>query len=172
MTADEFLKQFFAWRPSLEGIIFAMTRDYHATEDLLQEIAIIAVRKLDQFDDSRPLRPWLNGIVKIEVAGWMRNSRKKHYSLDPAVLEACTESFDEVFLKEDLHQQIDALETCMKRLSNEQKALLLLRYETGKECSDIAAQTNRTVQGVYGMLKRVKELLRNCIERRLAEERS
>ena len=50
-------------RPSLHRYCARMTGSVMDGEDIVQETLFEAYRKLDQFDDSRPLKPWLFGIA-------------------------------------------------------------------------------------------------------------
>src|SRR6266404_4022785 len=54
-----FLETISTLRPSLHRYCARMTGSVMDGEDVVQEALIEAYRKMDQFDDSRPLKPWL-----------------------------------------------------------------------------------------------------------------
>src|SRR5881296_3851959 len=54
-----FLETVSTLRPSLHRYCARMTGSVMDGEDVVQEALIEAYRKLDQFDESRPLKPWL-----------------------------------------------------------------------------------------------------------------
>ena len=46
-------------------------------EDIVQETLFEAYRKLDQFDDSRPLKPWLFGIAHHRPIDFLRKRKAR-----------------------------------------------------------------------------------------------
>src|SRR5882672_5407562 len=58
-----FLETITTLRPSLHRYCSRMTGSVMDGEDVVQEALIEAYRKLDQFDESRPLKPWLFRIA-------------------------------------------------------------------------------------------------------------
>src|SRR5499433_3307121 len=58
-----FLETISTLRPSLHRYCARMTGSVMDGEDVVQEALLEAYRKLDKFDDSRPLKPWLFRIA-------------------------------------------------------------------------------------------------------------
>src|SRR5262244_2855032 len=58
-----FLETITSLRPSLHRYCARMTGSVMDGEDIVQEALFEAYRKLDKFDDSRPLKPWLFRIA-------------------------------------------------------------------------------------------------------------
>src|SRR5260370_4316580 len=67
-----FLETISTLRPSLHRYCARMTGSLMDGEDLVQEALIEAYRKLDQFDDSRPLKPWLFRIAHNRCIDFLR----------------------------------------------------------------------------------------------------
>src|SRR6266481_8759307 len=59
-------------RPSLHRYCSRMTGSLLDGEDVVQDALIEAYRKLDQFDDSRPLKPWLFRIAHNRCIDFLR----------------------------------------------------------------------------------------------------
>lgn len=171
MDSDELLRLFFAERPALEAYLLAATRDYHLTEDLLQEVAIVLVRKAEEYDTSRPFGPWARGIARRELASYLRARADEAAVLDPETLEVCAPAFETVWLGEHTEARKAALAECVETVSDGGRKVLELRYHERLSCPEIARALGRTVQAVYGILKRVKNALRECVEARLGEAR-
>src|SRR5829696_7683554 len=55
-------------RPSLHRYCARMTGSVADGEDVVQEALFVAYRRLDSFDDARPLKPWLFRIAQTTAS--------------------------------------------------------------------------------------------------------
>jgi RNA polymerase sigma-70 factor (ECF subfamily) len=62
-------------RPSLHKYCAGMTGSIMDGEDVAQETLFEAYRKLDKFDDSRPLKPWIFGIAHNRCIDFLRKKK-------------------------------------------------------------------------------------------------
>src|SRR6266567_4660283 len=67
-----FLETIATLRPSLHRYCARMTGSVMDGEDVVQEALFEAYRKLDKFDDSRPLKPWLFRIAHNRCIDFLR----------------------------------------------------------------------------------------------------
>src|SRR5258706_7787396 len=67
-----FLETVSTLRPSMHRYCARMTGSVMDGEDVVQEVLIEAYRKLDQFDDSRPLKSWLFRIAHNRCIDFLR----------------------------------------------------------------------------------------------------
>ena len=67
-----FLETITNLRPSLHRYCARMTGSVMDGEDIVQEALFEAYRKLDKFDDSRPLKPWLFRIAHNRCIDFLR----------------------------------------------------------------------------------------------------
>src|SRR5579864_2054524 len=67
-----FLETISQLRPSLHRYCSRMAGSVMDGEDIVQEALFEAYRKLDQFDDSRPLKPWLFRIAHNRCIDFLR----------------------------------------------------------------------------------------------------
>src|SRR5687767_8205999 len=93
MEADQILTLFFRERPALEAFLFAATRDYQGTQDILQEVALAITRKCGSYDAALPFRPWLNGFARRELASWLRGRQSSARLIGAEALETCLPAF-------------------------------------------------------------------------------
>src|SRR5580692_10372859 len=70
-----FLETIAHLRPRLHRYCARMTGSALDGEDVMQEALFEAYRKLDQFDDSRPLSPWLFRIVHNRCIDFLRRRK-------------------------------------------------------------------------------------------------
>ena len=67
-----FLETVTQLRPALHRYCARMTGSVMDGEDIVQEALFEAYRKLDQFDDSRPIKPWLFRIAHNRCIDFLR----------------------------------------------------------------------------------------------------
>src|ERR1700761_5562534 len=73
-----FLETVVESRPRLHRYCARMTGSVMDGEDVVQEALFEAYRKLEQYDDSRPLTPWLFGIAHNRCIDFLRKRSVRH----------------------------------------------------------------------------------------------
>lgn len=74
----------------------SMVNDAATVEGIFQETMLVAWRRFDDYDQSRPLARWLRGIArKLVVAHYRRLHRRPVYS-DASLLEAIDERLAQI----------------------------------------------------------------------------
>jgi len=163
------MRSYFAEQGRLRGYVFTATRDYHVTDDILQEIAIVIATKGQLFDPTQPPLPWLMGVAKNQVRRWYRESGRAAKNIDIELLDNCVSAMA-VFDGEAVSSRQVALRKCLDSLPKGQRQILQSRYEGGLACEQIAARASRSVQSIYALLKRLKLALRQCVDSQVVED--
>lgn len=166
------LREYYARQRAICGYIYSATRDYHATQDIFQEVAITITRKAETYDPSRPPLPWFFGIARYEILSWLRARGKKptHVSFD--ILEECFGEEDRPHAgTSEVSVREQALKSCIEKLPPKQRSIIDLRYSERLSCDRIAESVNQSIQSVYAIIKRLKLSLRDCVSTRLEQER-
>src|SRR5262245_29340227 len=73
-----FLETIATLRPSLHRYCARMTGSVMDGEDVVQEALFEAYRKLDKFDESRPMKPWLFRIAHNRCIDFLRRRGVRH----------------------------------------------------------------------------------------------
>ena len=169
---EKLLRQFYAQQNKLRGYVFSATRNYHATEEILQSTAIVVAQKSGKFDFNKEPVPWFIGIAKNYILKYYRSqgqASSRNVSLE--LLEECLPDYTS-FDTNSVSARREALTICIKKLPTRQKQVIQLRYLEDMGCQGIAEELNRPVQGIYSLLKRLKLELRKCVETRIKQENS
>lgn len=129
------------------GIVGDRTR----VEDVIQEAALIALEKLDQFEPGTNFSAWMGQIVRFVALNYARREHSRvGVSLDPAAMEEAASSdersaagaqfrLSEKGALPDYQDQFDdALVRALKTVAEIPRACLLLRTVEGLEYSEIS----------------------------------
>jgi RNA polymerase sigma-70 factor (ECF subfamily) len=146
--------------------IRAIVRDDHLAEDILQEAAVLAVRKRDEIRDGKHFSAWMR-LTARHLALKVLRQRKHQLLLDEALLD----QFDDQWAEYDESSNADlveALRHCIERLSPHARNLVKLRYSEGVSGQRLADVVDRSLNTVYVTLSRIHRSLGDCIRQRLA----
>lgn len=137
-------------------------------EDLAQEALLIAFRKLPQIDPTLPLAPWLRGIALNLLANYRRKFRAIPIGLNDEL-----QGLLDARLDMDLHagresERMHALRECLEELDGPTRSLVRERYADGSTLEELAKRLGRKTSAVSMQLHRLRGLLADCIEHKLA----
>ena len=136
-------------------------------EDLAQETFVIAYRRLDTFQQTGEIWPWLRGIARNLVL----NARRKlshREQLFEGILDEVPESVQEQTPSDSLI--FVALSSCVAKLSDKMREFVRLRYSVGQSLSEIAAKLGLTAGSVRVTHVRLLKSLRKCVWETVALE--
>ena len=146
------------------GFISAMVPNHAQADDLLQDVAVTAIRKFATFDPGKgTFTAWVLGIARIEVLEYRRRSATR--GLDPAVAELLAQRCESI--GPEVSRMRRALDTCMESVRGKSREITRRHYESGTKLDAIAADMRLSNSAVRTALHRVREQLRVCIEKRL-----
>jgi RNA polymerase sigma-70 factor (ECF subfamily) len=150
-----FLETITHLRPSLHRYCSRMTGSVLDGEDIVQDALFQAYRKLDTFDDSRPLAPWLFRIAHNQCIDFLRR-REVRQEAEAAVMEA-----DSVVSADSLGPiLIDrAVEYVVLALPPKERACVLLKDVFDYALEEIAELVDSTLGGVKAALNRGRSKL-------------
>jgi RNA polymerase sigma-70 factor (ECF subfamily) len=66
----------------------------------------------------------------------------------------------------------EALEGCLEKLPATQRELVLTAYTKGTRIDELAVKRGLTPMALYKLLHRIRLALLECVERKLAEEKT
>jgi len=162
---EQFTRAWTEAQPIVSGYLNAVVPDFQEAEDLLQDVAVILLRKFPEYDAQRPFVAWAIGIAKREVLMARRQHARNFLSYHADLLERISETYEE--LAPELEARSRALRDCLRAIKGRASELLRLRYEESLKPNAIAARLGLAVIAVRVMLSRTRAALRDCIERKL-----
>src|SRR5258706_8249828 len=149
-----FLETIAQLRPRLHRYCSRMTGSVMDGEDVVQDALFEAYRKLEQYDDSRPLAPWLFRIAQTRCIDWLRRRGAR--------VEAETAAMDPDYVMPANPPVLGigrAVEQMVIRLPPKERACVLLKDVFDYTLEEIAELVSSTVGGVKAALNRGRSKL-------------
>ena len=140
----------------LKLYIAALAKDLQDVEDILQETNADIWSKADTYDPSRPFLPWAKTLAKFQVLRWRKDRERDRLVLDDSAFDLM--AADELEgLDPDL--QMWALRRSLRRLQNDEFALIRAKYAERKSVPDLARAFRLTEKAVVSRLYRIRKFL-------------
>ena len=148
-----FLETISTLRPSLHRYCARMTGSVMDGEDVVQEALFEAYRKLDKFDDSRPIKPWLFRIAHNRCIDFLRRRGVRDEADAAAAVPEAVEPSELAF------GTGKAVEHLVLTLPPKERACILLKDVFDYSLEEIAELVDSTVGGVKAALNRARTKL-------------
>ena len=144
-----FLETISTLRPRMHRYCARMTGSVMDGEDVVQEALIEAYRKMDQFDDSRPLKPWLFRIAHNRCIDFLRRKGVRDEAEAAAAVPEAVLPAEPAVLGLGT-----AVEHLVISLPPKERACVLLKDVFDYSLEEIAELVDTTVGGVKAALSR------------------
>lgn len=169
---DDLHRQAFAhWtraQPAVSAFVHALVADRAERDDVLQEVAMAILESFPTYDQARPFTPWAIGVARRTVADAFRRRGRRPVPLSPEATDAIAEAFAEV--SDEEQARLGHLADCLRELDGRAREACDLRYRLDLKPSRIAELLGIQPNTAAKVLQRVREQLRECIERRMRAE--
>lgn len=105
-------------QPTIAGYVTSLVRDFHQSDDILQNVAVIIVRKRESYDIDQPFIPWAISIAKLEVLKHRRTMARDRlrFEFDDQLADMLAESFQDAAA--DLATERAAVRYCVEKLDD------------------------------------------------------
>jgi RNA polymerase sigma-70 factor, ECF subfamily len=164
-------KEFLAERHRLMGYILSAVRDPHTAEDIFQEVWVRLSAEIQREGEVSQQTAWCRGVARnLLLHHWRTEQRSKadlFGDLDDVLLELDTALAEDSLHVAEANDRHIALAECLVRLPAPAQELLKLRYEFGFSIDEISTRVSKSVAAITKTLSRLRELLCQCVERRL-----
>lgn len=136
----------------------------HLVDELAHETFVFAFRNLRQFEAGTSLAKWLRAIAwNLLRAEVKRFGRDQARHADAAAWGPEMAAVEEA---PDSTPDAEFLEDCLRQLPTPMRALVAFKYSEDLSGDDIARRLERSTAWVWTTLFRVRQQLRECIERK------
>lgn len=156
-----------AQRP-LYLFILGLTGSPQDAEEVLASTNLVIWSKADQFQEGTSFFAWACQIARYEVLQHRQRFRRDKLKFSDEFVDAVAEESISSLDNSDLRRQ--ALDQCLQRLPSRDRELIRDRYRPGTTGKEVASNLGRPQNAVYQSLGRIRRVLLDCIQRRLAED--
>ena len=134
-------------------------------DDLFQETMIVAWRRLDDYDRTRPFGLWVRGIARNLVLAHYRKRSSLPKWCTPEVLDALDKRFEKMATGagDSFRDQAEALLNCIKKLTAPLRQVIELVYERGMSYREVALAINQQEDAVRKRAQRARAQLNDCL---------
>jgi RNA polymerase sigma-70 factor (ECF subfamily) len=164
--AEHFARLWTQVQPNVSAFLFAMMRDFHLTEDVLQQVAVLSLREFEKYDQSRPFLPWILTIARNAALTALKARQREVGELfeDDLVDEIQLGFQRNADLLDSMRR---ALQICLGKQQGRMREVLIHRYVRDLKPREIATRLGTTSGSIRILLHRARTALRDCIDRNL-----
>lgn len=162
-------------QPVVARYISSLISNFQDVDDILQDVAVVTVKKFEEYDHEKPFASWAIGIARNMVLKYYSEKRQQgHLVLDQRAVEAISDVYEREFDRVSRHHDIaqNALDGCMQQLKGRWKKVLEMYYLRELSPARISQQLGITRNNVFVSLHRVRGALRECVRNKMQQDRS
>jgi RNA polymerase sigma-70 factor (ECF subfamily) len=153
-----------AHQAAVFGTALRLIRNREVAAEVANRVFFKAYRSLDDFDEHRPLRPWLLRIAANEALNELRSRNREaaHALAGEAAeieLERASGGVDPAEAVPEA-ERAAAIRAAVERLPEQMRRVVVLRYFDDLSYAEIAEITDQTVSAVGVTLLRARDRLR------------
>ena len=168
MSAQEsFRRQWIRWEPCIYGYIRSLVFCRADAEDLLQDVAEILWRKIDQFKEGTRFDQWAYSVARNVVLNYQKKAKRRRVSFSEQMTRQLADEAADAAA--ETRKELDALKSCVGKLPQKHRELIRRRYAPGATNRSVAAQTGRSESAISRALSRIHRALVRCVYLALGE---
>ena len=159
-------------QPVIAGYISSLISNFQDADDVLQNVAMVTVKKFDEYNREKPFVSWAIGIAKNMVLRYYAEKKKSHLTLDHHAIQAVSKIYEAEFKAISRQNEVakNALERCLQQVKGSWKKILEMYYLRELSPVRISQQFGITQNNVFVSLHRIRMALRKCVNDQLQKE--
>lgn len=170
IARNDFVEKFATNQQRIFAFVVSLAPGWTEAEDIFQRVSVVLWRKWDEYDPEKEFLGWALGVARLEVLKHMSDIKRRREIIDADAIKAVEARTLEV--AEDVGDRMVALRDCLMKLPQHQRSLVERCYAGVERIKDIADALELTSNSLYSRLKRIREVLHECIDRKMAAEES
>jgi RNA polymerase sigma-70 factor (ECF subfamily) len=152
--------------PTVSAFVTSLVRDFQERDEILQETAVAVLDSFGRYDGTRPFVAWAIGIARNQILLHLRRKERARLVFDTDAVEALAQAFADRSPREE---RLDFLVQCLDTLERTAREMCRLRYEQDLKPAAIGEHLGMAPNAVAKALQRIRDRLRECIDRKTAE---
>ena len=164
----EFVRLWTRYQPKVRRYVCMLVPAAADAEDVIQQTASRLWEKFEQYDPERPFVPWAYGFAYHGVLSWSQRQARDRLVFSEEILAQLHTTFGEESSLLELRRK--ALDSCLQKLSAEERGLLLRRYSEHGAVQREADRSQTKPHKLYYAIETLRTRLLACIDGRLRQE--
>lgn len=165
---EQFVELFTKNERNLRSFVRSLLPTWHDADEVVQDVALVAWRKFDEFEPGTSFISWLCVIARFKSLTYRRKMARDRLTFSEQLIELMADEAEPEHLFRQ--HQYAALESCLNGLSDKHRHLVKIAYTPGFTMKEEAERAGLKPGALYMRLSRIRSLLLDCIQRRLAQE--
>jgi RNA polymerase sigma-70 factor (ECF subfamily) len=165
---EVFLRLYVDNEEALRGFVRSLVPTLEDSREVMQEVAVVLWRKFEDISKAEDFRRWAFGVARLKALDFHRKRGRDRHCFGTELLELLASEAEQADTDYDLERQ--ALEECLEKLPNPQRALVEAAYAPGVRMDALAKQSGRTAMSLYKTLHRIRITLIQCTQKTLSME--
>ncbi|MDB3939834.1 sigma-70 family RNA polymerase sigma factor [Verrucomicrobiales bacterium] len=148
--------------------VFMMIPRQADAAEVLQDVSVLLWKKWDQYDPERPFVPWAIRFAYLEVLKWRQKLARERLVFSDSLLEQLHARYEDYCPLTEARKK--ALESCLEKLSEQERKWVGLRYGRHGAVKEEAARSGISMHKLYYALEKIRAQLLACITESMREE--
>ena len=169
--SPEYIQLVINHQSSLYAFIQSLVPGDSSVDDILQETNITLCAKETNFEKGSNFRAFAYSVARFKVLSHLRDKKRHQWLLaDSDLCEELMENMMQTPASQAPAQ--DHLRRCLNKLTDHQRQLMGKRYREGYTLRELSKINKRTEGSLQQLFHRLRNLLRDCIEKSMATKSS
>jgi RNA polymerase sigma-70 factor (ECF subfamily) len=165
---EQFVRLLASHERRVYAYILSLVPNWADADEIFQETNVRLWKDFASFEPDSNFAAWATRVAYYQVLTWRRKAARSHLVFDEEIVKSIAAHHDHLLpMAEQRHR---ALGECLQQLSGSSRDLLMQCYAPGARIKEVATNMQRTQAAVYKALQRVRQTLRECIDRRMVRE--
>lgn len=162
--STEFVGHMLKNQHAVRSYLFSLHPQAQDLDDLMQQTAMTLWREFERYDRSREFLPWAIRIAYFEVLRLRKKQSRDRLVFTDGLLEILAE---DAISDHTAKPVLEAIHTCLARLDDSSREVLLAHYGKNQTVSGIAALRKVSVHRLYRLLDSARCAVTACVRRHL-----
>ena len=167
---DDLARVLIRERATITAYAQSIVLDWDLAEDVYQNAAIVALRKMDQVTEAEGILWWILAITRFEALKALEQRKDLPSPFSEETLDLLDSSWKQYMNTSKANLVGQSLEYCIKKLTERNQEILRMRYSEGMSGVDVAEALGKSPNTYYVAMSRIHRQLRACIRREVARE--
>ncbi|TWU03349.1 RNA polymerase sigma factor SigM [Neorhodopirellula pilleata] len=134
-------------------------------DDILQEVAVIAIENSHRFDSSQSIDGWVFGITRNRVMKYIDKQKRQKLCFSSELVDAMTAAAQSDSESED---SLEALQCCLGKLKDSHRELLIRRHRPGTTARQLAKEIGYTDTRMSRLINSLYVSLMKCVQNEIS----